>query len=315
MNRSFALILTTTFLAAQIHGPLAQAADAATGAEPASLDMFDAMQEGVIDAKFIARSSLRGRIVLENKTNQPVTIDIPDAFIGVPMAQMGGMGGGGMGMGGGGGGQQSVGGGGGRGGGGRGGGGRGGGGRGGFNVPPESIVRVNVPLLCLDHGKKEPSSSKPYAIRPIENFIDDPAVIAVVSAYANGDLPTDSAQAAVWHLNSEVTWNELATKLTGTVRHIVREPYFSRDEIQEAMAIVQDARQLTANEKVEPREFKLPGEKASEVQSDPSEIVSPGDEASPVDETKKPAKDAEKTNETNESGESVADAEAVAEPA
>jgi hypothetical protein len=194
---------------------------------------------------------------------------------------MGGMGGG---MGGGGG-QQSVGGGGGggRGGGGRGGGGRGGGGRGGgFNIAPEKIVRVDVPLLCLDHGLEEPSSSNPYAIRPIENFVKDPALIAIVAEYANGNLPVGAAQAAVWNVNSGVGWDELASKLTGTKRNVNRAPYFSRDEILGAMAIVAEARQATRDQKVKPRPFKLPGEKdpadaeASDAKS-PGEIESPGD--------------------------------------
>jgi hypothetical protein len=236
----------------------------------------------VVDAKFIARDSQRGRIILTNKTNEPVSVEIPEAFIGVPMVQAqfggGGFGGGGGGLGGGGG-TQSVGGGGGRGGGGRGGGrgggGRGGGGRrGGFNIPPERVVRINVPLVCLDHGLREPSSSKPYAIRPIENYIDQPAVIEVVAAYANGDLPSGAAQAAVWNLNSGVSWNELAAKLTGTERNLVREPYFSSDEIQAAMAIVQRAEQMTAGQVVEPRPFELPGEKGN------AKTESPGDEAS-----------------------------------
>jgi hypothetical protein len=293
MNRSFALPLALLFLAAELCAPLSLAraegaeivaAKAARAEAPAEVALFDAMQAGTIDAKFIARSSKRGRIVLENKTNKPLSVKIPDAFIGVPLAQFGGgggMGGGGGGLGGGGG-QQSVGGGGGGGrGGGRGGGGGGRGGRGGggFNVPPEKIVRVEVPLLCLDHGLKEPSSSKPYAIRPIENFIEDPAVIAVIEGYANGELATGAAQAAVWNLNSDVSWNELAAKLTGTERNKVREPYFSGDEIQTAMAIVSHAEQVTAGEKVEPRPFKLPHEKGAADEK----IVSPGDEKSSGD--------------------------------
>jgi hypothetical protein len=263
----------------------------------AALDLFDAIQEGKIDATFIARNSKQGRIIIKNKTKGPISVGIPDAFIGVPLAQFGGggMGGGGFGGGGGmGGGQQSVGGGGGgRGGGGRGGGGGfrgGGGGRGGgFNIQPERIVRINVPLLCLDHGLREPSSSKPYAIRPIENYIKDPAVIEIVAAYANGDLPTGAAQAAVWNLNSGTSWEELAAKLTGTKRQFVRESYFSRDEIRAAMAIVSEAQQATAGQKVKPRPFKLSGEDVPEENA--KEIVSPGDEVSPA---KSKADDAEK---------------------
>ncbi|MBA3482440.1 MAG: hypothetical protein H0T51_11550 [Pirellulales bacterium] len=137
---------------------------------------------------------------------------------------------------------------------------------------------------------KEPSSSKPYAIRPIENFIKDPALIEIVAAYAADDLPAGAAQAAVWNVNSEVGWDELASKLTGTKRNINREPYFSRDEIQGAMAIVAEARHLTAGKKVEPRPFKLPGEKREAGEEKAAEIVSPGDEISP----KKDAVEAEK---------------------
>lgn len=293
MNRSFAIPLAVLFLAAGLAGlsshVRAESAPVANGVGE-SMDLFDAMQQGVVDAKFVARNSQRGRIVLTNKTKQPLNVEIPDAFIGVPMKQMGmGMGGGGMGMGGGmGGGQQQVGGGGGggRGGGGRGGGGRGGGGfgrggggrgGGGFNIPPEKIVRVDVPLLCLDHGKKEPSSGKPYAIMPIENFIDQPAVIAIVESYANGDLDPAAAQAAVWRLNSEVSWQELSTKLTGTERQFDRKPYFSDDEIKMAMAIVEEAQLATADQVVKPREFKLPGDKSAGDEK-PVAIVSPSDD-------------------------------------
>jgi hypothetical protein len=163
MKRIFALSAATAMLlqAFCVSSPRALAEAAAEGDAPA-VDLFDAMQSGDVSATFIARDSLRGRIVLKNNTDSPVEVQIPDAFIGVPQVQAqfgGGMGGGGMGGGGMGGGLQSVGGGGGGGrgggggGGGRGGGGRGGGGggrRGGFSVPPEKVVRVDVPLLCLD---------------------------------------------------------------------------------------------------------------------------------------------------------------------
>lgn len=266
MKRSAASFFALLFLAAEVSAPLSQARGegAPEKAPVASVDLFDAMKSGAVDAEFVAKSSQRGRIIMQNKTDQPLSVEIPDAFIGVPLAQMGGMGGMGGGMGGGmmGGGQQSVGGGGGGGRGGRGGGGggRGGGGRGGFSIPPEKTVRVDVPLLCLDHGLRDPSSSKPYAILPIENVIKDPAVIEVVAAYANGDLAPGAAQAAVWNMNSDVSFEELSQKLTGTKRSIVREPYFSRDEIQGAMAIVAEARELTAGQEVKPRDFPMPGE-------------------------------------------------------
>jgi hypothetical protein len=255
-------------------------ANRADSTEP--IGLFDAMEQGLVEAKFVARSAARGRIVMTNNTDKPLQIEIPEAFVGVPeaLAQFGG-GGGGGGLGGGGGGlgggQQTVGGGGGGGGrgGGRGGGGFGGGGRGGgrggaFSVPPEKVARVDVDLLCLDHGLRDPSSSKPYVIRPVENFVSDPAVVELLIAFGNGELPAGAAQAAAWHLHSGVSWNELAAKLTGTERHLVRHPYFSRAQLEAGMQIATRARQLGASRVLEPRPFKLPSEGIVEEPADSS---------------------------------------------
>ncbi|NOY41003.1 MAG: hypothetical protein GXP26_04080 [Planctomycetes bacterium] len=128
-----------------------------------------------------------------------------------------------------------------------------------------------MPLLCLDHGLKDPSSSKPYEIRPIEDVVKNPAMIEIIKAYANGELPYAASQAAVWHVNSGVSWADLASKLTGTVRQIVREPYFSRNEIQAAMAIVNRAETMTAGQTIERRNWKPAGEtepKLSEASED-----------------------------------------------
>jgi hypothetical protein len=274
----------------------------------AAIDLFDAMQQGKIDATFITKNAQRGRLVLKNRTSQPINVGVPNAFIGVPLAQMGGMGMGGMGGGMGGmgggmmGGMQRMGGG--MGGGGRGGGGfggRGGGRGGGFSVPPEKTIRIDVPLVCLDHGLREPSPAKPYAIRPIENYVKDPAVIEIVAAYANGDVPEAVAQAAVWNLESHVSWPALAAKLTGTERYAVRDPYFSRDELKAAMTLVAEAQRFTAGKKVEPRPFKLPSDKKEAKPIDPSDYTSPGDERSPSEKAAKDLADKkEKKDEKSE---------------
>ncbi len=267
-------------------------------AEPALVDLFDAIDQDLVDAKFVARDATRGRLVLTNKTEQPVRVLIPDAFAGVPVLhQFGGGGGGGRGGGGGGrgggggggGGQQSVGGGGGGGLGGGGGGGQGGGG-GGFNIAPEKIGvdiapdkirRVDIPLLCLNHGLRDPSSSKPYEVRPIEDVVDSPALIQIIKGYSSGQLPYGASQAAAWHINSDVSWDELAAKLTGTTRSLVRNSYFNRGELQTAMAIVNRAETMTAGQQVVPRNWKSQSERAKEKAAS---------EEGPVDESYEPKK-------------------------
>ena len=157
-------------------------------------------------------------------------------------------------------------------------GGGGGGRRGGFNIPPEKTMRVDVPLLCLDHGMREPSSSKPY-VDSADRELHRPTggdrnrarrTPTAICRPAPRKRPCGISTAAS-------SWDELAAKLTGTERNVVREPYFSAEEMQAAMAIVSEAEQTTAGKKVEPRPFKLPGEKTDE------EAASAGDEASPGD--------------------------------
>jgi hypothetical protein len=219
-----------------------------------SVEMFAAMEAGEIEVKLIPRNAEEARILVTNKTKQPLKIEMPAAFAGMPvLAQMGmggGMGGMGGGMGGGGG-QQGMGGGmgGGMMGGGMGGGGMGGGGMGGgggfFNVAPEAIGQIKVGLLCLEHGKKDPRPGIPYEIKPIEALTDNPAIHALLREFANDKYPQRAAQAAAWHLNNNMTWQQLAAK---SIPHINRpaDPYFSAYELNMGMRVAQDAQTRAA---------------------------------------------------------------------
>jgi hypothetical protein len=229
---------------------------AAADKDARQVEFFQAIQDEVIAVKFIPRNEEQAQVILTNKTKDPVNIQLPEAFAGVPvLAQIGagaggigggGLGGGGLGTGGLGGASQGLGGGFG---GGLGGGGLGvGGGLGGgfFNVPPEATRRVKVNTLCLDHGKPDPTPRIPYEIRPINTYVDRPEVVEVVKAFARGELAHGAAQAATWHLNNDVSWQELATKTRG-MRHPVtqrRPSWFSPLEIKLAMSIAEEARHV-----------------------------------------------------------------------
>jgi hypothetical protein len=208
------------------------------------VDLFDAVDDGQAEMTFIAKNDHAGRVILTNKTKRPLRLKLPEAFAGVPvLAQFGG-GGGARGGGGGfssgtGGGQQTTGGGFGGGGGGFGG---GGGGGGFFSIPPEQTRKVDVPLLCLDHGLRDPSSSKPYKLVAAESHLDNPAVIELLKAFGRGELRHDAAQAAAWHLSSNMSWNQLAAKLSGTRRSFARRPYFSAAAIRAGIAYANEAR-------------------------------------------------------------------------
>jgi hypothetical protein len=266
--------------------------DAANNSAPSArgrqVELFEAIQNGDVDAKFIARSDRAARLFIANKTNEMLNVKLPEAFAGVPMpvaAQFGGggggRGGGGRGGGGGGGGgTQSV------------GGGLGGGGGGGgqFSVPPEEVAELNFAVVCLDHGLRDPSSSKPYKIVPAEEHIDRPAVIELLKAFGNGKLQHGAAQAAAWHLNNDLSWEELAAKRQGTKRNLRRPPYFNQDEMRAAVAYASEAQRLAALAEEEERAEKAVQAKSSEEASE-SEIEVDTDDSADFSESRSTAEE------------------------
>ncbi len=208
------------------------------------VEMFQAMKDGVIDVQFIPKDMKGGRVIITNKTKKPLSIKLPEAFAGIPvLAQRGGgRGGGGGGRGGGGGGIGGGGGAQGVGGGMGGGGGGMGGGGGFFNIAPEKVRNIKVACVCLDHGMKDPNPRMKYEIKPIDAYVDRTAVIELVKAFGNGELHHGAAQAAVWHLNNDVSWEELAAKRTGSQPLIgEKAPYFSDQELYNGVAIAEES--------------------------------------------------------------------------
>ena len=221
-----------------------------------SVEMFSAMEAGQIDVKLIPKDSTRCRVLIKNKTDKPLAVRLPDAFAGVPvLAQFGGGGGG---RGGGGLGGMAGMGGGNAGGGGRGGssggsqgmgGGMGGmgGGRGGgmgmMNIPPEKVGKLQVTTVCLEHGKKDPRPNIPYVIKPIDQFTDKPEVHELCRMLGNGLVSQRAAQVAAWHLNNDMSWQELAAKYIK--RGPIVSPYFSKMEIHGGMQAVAAAAKLS----------------------------------------------------------------------
>jgi hypothetical protein len=200
-----------------------------------AMGLFEGMESGEIEVKVIPKDSTEGTITVKNKAGKPLTIKLPDAFAGVPVlaqgllgdpAAGGGGGGGGANQGFGAGGAGMMG----------GMGGMGGQAGGFFNVAPEKIAKIKIAMVCLDHGKKDPSPRVPYKLIPIESYAKDPAVVEVIKMLAKGEIDQHSAQAAAWHLQNGLSWDALAKKIG--VKHLNGsvEPYFTVAHLQRALA-------------------------------------------------------------------------------
>ncbi len=197
------------------------------------IELFAAIDRGDVDVRLIPRDAKRGNVLIENKGEKPLTVELPGAFAAV-RAQfgLGGLGGGGaQGLGGGFGGVGGVGG--------------GGAGLGGglFNVDPGKLRRIPVATVCLEHGKPEPRPRMTYKIVPIGSFTDDPAVTELCRLVGSGRLDPMAAQAAAWHLTDGMSWAELANKIGRRRLNGATEPYFTPAQLQGAMQIAAAARQ------------------------------------------------------------------------
>jgi hypothetical protein len=205
-------------------------------AKPRTVEMFKAIDDKEIEVKFIPKNSKGATVLVKNLTDKPLSVKMPEAFASVPVLAQAGFGGG---VGGGGGGVQAGGGGFGGGGMGMGGGGMGGGGF--FNVAPEKVGKIKVATVCLEHGKRDPRPRTPIKLIPLEEWTDRPAVVELCKMLGRGAIDQRSAQAAAWHLQNDMSWQELASK---EIKHVTgaREPYFHRAEIMRAMQIAQAAK-------------------------------------------------------------------------
>jgi hypothetical protein len=219
------------------------AAKASTAAN--TVDLFTAIDKGLIDVKVIPKDSSQLRVMIENKTDKPLTVKLPDAFAAVPvLAQAGAPGGpaakkqpqnqavgGGMGMPGAGMGMPGM-------------------GIGGLNnIAPEKVAQLTaVPTVCLDNGKGEPRAAIPYVIKRIEDYTTQPGVREICQMLGNGKINQRVAQVCAWHLNNGLTWEQLSSKQLRFADGSSR-PYFTPKEIQAARqasaAAVQTAKQRT----------------------------------------------------------------------
>ncbi len=223
------------------------------------IGLFEGLENGQLESKVVAKDSTGGFVLISNTSEQPMTVELPDSFVMVPvLKQIGGLGGGGGGLGGQGGGQgggqqgggqQSGGGGfgggqggGGLGGGGQGGGGLGGGGQGGggfFSIPPERSVKVPYVSACLNHGKSDPNPRVAYKLVRVEEYTDDTVLQELIRMVGTGELNQHSAQAAIWTRTDNMSWQQLAAKNHRGIQGV--EYYFNPRNIAEAQLIVATA--------------------------------------------------------------------------
>lgn len=240
------------------------------------MELFAGMDEGNLSVRVVAQDAFGGKLYIENKSDKPITVVMPEAFGGVHvLKQVGGFGGqqggfggqqGGFGQQGGGqGGGQGFGGGGQQGGfgGQQGGGGFGqqGGGQGFFSIPPERVAEVPYRSVCLNFGKPDPSPRMTYKLVRVEEIAESPVLQEMLKLYGAGKVDKVVAQAAAWHLTDNKSFAELASitryELPGVYSSQV--PIFSAAQLRAASELLTVSAKLAEDRpKTEPSKKSSP---------------------------------------------------------
>ncbi|MBC19508.1 MAG: hypothetical protein CMJ74_04495 [Planctomycetaceae bacterium] len=175
------------------------------------VDLHEAIDSGTIDVKLIVKNGQQARIVAKNNTDQPLTIQVPEAFAAVPVLAQTTQGGGGTGS-------------------------------GLFNVPPEKVAKHDVGFVCLEHGKPDPRRTMQYELKPISAMTTDPAVVAILRMHGRQQIPHSVAQAAVWNLANGLSWQQLAKKERKNLS-VPNTPYFSTAALKWASQLAAQTKQ------------------------------------------------------------------------
>lgn len=99
-----------------------------------------------------------------------------------------------------------------------------------FNVPAERTLKIKLPCVCLEHGKPDPNPRVKYEVVPLERYSQDPRVITTLAALGK-ELDQRSAQLAVWHIVNQKSWGELAAL---KIKHVdgFSTPQFTKKELE-----------------------------------------------------------------------------------
>lgn len=206
-----------------------------------AVPLFEMMEAEQVDVKLIQKDEASGNLLVENKSEKPLNVQLPEAFVGVHVlnqgffdsqsnqGQSGGQGQGGQTTGGGASNGSQT-------------------GPGIFSVPPGKVVRIPVKTVCLEHGRPTPASRMEYRIFPVERFSKDRALFELLATVANGKTSQKVAQAAAWHMASDKSWKQLAAMKFRRLGGLPDIPEFTSNQLVSAQKLTEQS-QLLADKK------------------------------------------------------------------
>jgi hypothetical protein len=202
------------------------------GRTEAAPGLFQAVDQGLVEAKLIPEDSSAGTVRIENKTGKSLRVTLPEAFVAVPLLSdedryaprpqtLGGS----------------------------------------FSeesqgkhpavapdsvnttpgtlprddrrvldVPAEEPGRVSAATVCLNPGLPEPSASIDYALRPMESLTQNAALYELCRMLGKQGIQQKAVQAAAWNIHNRLSWDAMSS-MRATTRGATR-TYFTSGQIR-----------------------------------------------------------------------------------
>lgn len=113
-----------------------------------------------------------------------------------------------------------------------------------FNIAPEKTAQVKLVGLCLEHDRSAPKPKIAYQLQPLDRVTDKPGVYELCAMVARGEVSQQAAQAAAWHLNNSLSWKQLKAKRTRFGAVQLPEAYFTTRELAEGEKAASKALEL-----------------------------------------------------------------------
>lgn len=106
-----------------------------------------------------------------------------------------------------------------------------------FNVLPGRIVKKKLSCVCLEFGKPNPRPRIPYRIERVEKLNSKPEVRELLALFGQGACSQKTAQIAAWHLANDMSWEQLA-RLKHKLANGSTRPRFTPADLQLAQRVV-----------------------------------------------------------------------------
>ncbi len=110
-----------------------------------------------------------------------------------------------------------------------------------FGIPPEKVGFLRTKTACLDESKPEPHPGMIYEVCRIEELTEQSAVQKLCVILGARQTDPQAVQAAVWHLNCDLSWWRLAARLRTLGGPHGTQRFFTPGQIEEGKHLAEVA--------------------------------------------------------------------------